>query len=371
MTATISAPLATVAPRAPGLLTESEWEEKYGIKFSEHPQCFTRLPREAYDDLPGINASLTKEVVDKTAAHAKALFDPDREKVDNANFLHGNLAHCQALEWDCYDERYVVLPEDAPKRPTERQLTPPKPGRNGVVNTATKAYEAWEEAQLREAWWLEFEQRFPNAATAERITAKDHEIGQRLANAILKHPALGPRFDRTDINRAGNEITLTWVDSLSGARLKARLDAVRFMGDHIWIGDVKTAQDAGPGQDHFGRAAANFGYIIQAAFYRDAVYFCKSAIARALGLDEINLLGLPIVYEWIAVEKAAPRPEFIGRYLLTEEQETLGRQLARKAIDAIVQAQVTGYWPGYDTAATPLQIPGYAYQKMLRQLEEA
>ncbi|MGA1024494.1 MAG: hypothetical protein ACO3S8_07425, partial [Aquiluna sp.] len=269
MTATISAPVASFPPRrAPGLLTEAEWEEKYGLKLSEHPQCFTRLPREAYDDLPGINASLAKEVVDKTAAHAKALFDPDREKVDNANFLHGNLAHCQALEWDCYDERYVVLPEDAPKRPTEKQLTPPKPGRNGVVNTATKAYAEWEEAQLREAWWLEFEQQFP---CQEKISATDHAIGLRLANSILKHPALGPRFDRTDINRAGNEITLTWIDSLSGARLKARLDAVRFMGDHIWIGDVKTAQDAGPGQDHFGRAAANFGYIIQAAFYRDAV----------------------------------------------------------------------------------------------------
>lgn len=357
--------------KAPGLLTESDWEEKYGLKLSEHPQCFTCLPREAYDDLPGINSSLIKELIDKTAAHAKALFDPDREKVDNANFLHGNLAHCQILEWECYDERYVVLPNDAPKRPTEKQLTPPKPGRNGVVNTATKAYEAWEEAKQREDWWLEFEHRFPNCCTAELITAKDHEIGLKLANAILKHPALGPRFDRTDINRAGNEITLTWIDSLSSARFKARLDAVRFMGDHIWIGDVKTAQDAGPGQDHFGRAAANFGYIIQAAFYRDAVYFCKTAIAQALGLNEISLLGLPIVYEWIAVEKACPRPEFIGRYLLTDEQESLGRQLARKAIDAIVQSQITNYWPGYDTAATPLQIPGYAYQKMLRQLEES
>jgi hypothetical protein len=88
MTATISAPVASFPPRrAPGLLAEAEWEEKYGVKFSEYPQCFTRLPREAYDDLPGINASLTKEVTDKTPAHAKALFDPDREKVDNATWL--------------------------------------------------------------------------------------------------------------------------------------------------------------------------------------------------------------------------------------------------------------------------------------------
>jgi hypothetical protein len=40
--------------------------------------------------------------------------------------------------------------------------------------------------------------------------------------------------------------------------------------------------------------------------------------------------------------------------------------MARRALERAVQAEASGWWPGYDSAATVLELPGYAYQKMER-----
>lgn len=359
---TVAAPIQTAST------PDQIWTQQYGIELSDRPQAFAGLSREAYDALPGWNASLLKVALTESPAHAWAAFlDPNREQEEErAQFLIGNLFHCRLLEPELFDSRYIALPEDAPKRPTAKQLEPPKPGRNGVVNTATKAYAAWEDAQLRKAWWDEFMASHPGAEDAQNVSAKDLALGDALANAVLAHPVLGPRFADTPQNRAGNELTLTWLDSLTGSRCKARLDAVRFLGDRLWIGDLKSAMDAGPGPDRFGRAATKFNYCLPGAWYLDGVYFCREAIEEVLGLPEGALIMVRREFEFIAVEKAHPRPEFIGRYTLTEEQAELGRGMARRSLELCVQAAASGWWPGYDSAARPLELPPYAYKQMER-----
>jgi hypothetical protein len=364
MTATLSAPIQTAST------PDEIWGRNWGHTLTDHPQAFAGLPREAYDALPGLNASLLKVALAKSPAHAWAAFlDPNKEQEEEqAQFLIGNLFHCRLLEPELFDSRYITLPEDAPKRPTAKQLEPPKPGRNGMVNTATKAYAAWEEAQARQAWWNEFMEAHPGAEDAQSVSAKDLALSDALANAVLGHPVLGPRFAGAR-NRVGNELTLTWVDTLTGARCKARLDVVRFLGDRLWIGDLKSAMDAGPGQDHFGRAAANFDYCLSAAWYLDGAYFCRAAIEELLGLPEGALILAGREFEFVAVEKTCPRPEFVGRYLLTEEQADIGRRMARRSLEICVQAEASGWWAGYDSAAQPLELPGYAWKRMERLAE--
>lgn len=390
MTATALTPVSTPAVVAPPVQTpdpalggeallspEAAWAATWGHALTGAPQVFSGLPREAYDELPGWNASLLKVVLSKTPAHAWAEFiNPDREITEDADqFLTGNLFHCRLLEPELFDQRYLVVPEDAPKRPTAKQLEKPRPGKGGAVNTETKAYQEWEEAARREDWWRSFEaaaaKRADGARAAQIVDSKDLQLGDALASAVLKHPVLGPRFADTPQNRAGNELTLTWIDPLTGARCKARLDAVRFLGDRLWIGDLKSAMDAGPGPDHFGRAAANFDYCLSAAWYRDAAQFCRAELEVLLGLPEGALILAPNGYEFefIATEKTHPRPEFVGRYLLSDEQAELGRRMARRALDQVVQSDASGWWPGYDSAAQPLELPGYAYQRMERLVE--
>jgi len=334
---------------------------------------FSGLPREAYDQLPGWNASLLKVTIGQTEAHAWSEFiNPDREISEDAGqFLIGNLFHCRLLEPELFDQRYLVLPADAPKRPTAKQLEGPKPRKDGTINKDTVAYANWQDAVARGGWWKTFLAEHPGAETAQSVSAKDLQLGDALAGAVLNHPVLAPRFADTPQNRAGNELTLTWCDTLTGARCKARLDAVRFLGDRLWIGDLKSAMDAGPGPDHFGKAAGNYDYCLSAAWYRDAAQTCRAGIEEALGLPEGALILAPNGYEFefIAVEKAHPRPEFIGRYVLSDEQAELGRRMARRALNMVVQAEASGWWPGYDSAAKPLELPGYAYQRTERLAE--
>ena len=376
------------------LSLERIWTQQYGLELTDCPQGFAGLSREAYDALPGWNASLLKVALSKSPAHAWAAFlDPNREQQEEqAQFLIGNLFHCRLLEPELFDQRYITLPEDAPKRPTAKQLEEPAPTAKALAawedakrrellcltdasvkkpttkqlqapKPTAKAITAWEEAKEREAWWKEFEQEIGQALA---VAAKDLALGDALANAVIAHPVLGPRFADTPQNRAGNELTLTWIDSLTGSRCKARLDAVRFLGDRLWIGDLKSAMDAGPGPDHFGRAAANFNYCLSAAWYLDAAYFCRAPIEELLGLPEGALIMVGREFEFIAVEKTHPRHEFVGRYILTEEQAELGRRMARRSLELCVQAEASGWWPGYDSAAQPLELPPYAWKQMER-----
>lgn len=360
MTATAPVKTATANP-------DAIWERRRALILGNHPQAFAGLPREAYDALPGLNASLLKVALSKSPAHAWAAFlDPNREREEEANqFLIGNLFHCRLLEPELFDQRYISFPEDAPKRPTAKQLEPPKT----TMNRATKAYAAWEEAQARKAWWDEFMKAHPGATDAQNVSAKDLALGDALADAVLSHPVLGPRFDNTPQNRAGNELTLTWKDPITNVRCKARLDAVRFLGDRLWIGDLKSALDAGPGPDHFGKAAANFNYCLSAAWYLDAAFYCRAAIEELFGLPEGALITVGREFEFIAVEKAHPRPEFVGRYILTEEQAAIGRQMARRSLEICMQAEASGWWAGYDSAAQPLELPPYAWRRMERLAE--
>ena len=364
----------TPTPAGEALLSpEAAWETAWGHSLTDAPQVFAGLPREAYDQLPGWNASLLKVVLTKTPAHAWGEFiNPDREITEDANqFLIGNLFHCRLLEPELFDQRYLVLPPDAPKRPTAKQVEPLRPRKDGTINTETVAYANWQDAQKREAWWKDFEAKHPSAGTAQTVSDKDLQLGNALASAVLAHPVLGSRFADTPRNRAGNELTLTWRDPLTGARCKARLDAVRFLGDRLWIGDPKSALDAGPGPDHFGRAAGNFNYCLSGAWYQFAAMLCREPLETLLDLPEGALITMPNGYEFefIAVEKAHPRPEFIGRHLLTEEQADLGWRMARRALAIVVQAEASGYWPGYSTAAQPLELSTYECQRMARLAE--
>ena len=378
MTATITALVQTPSPVPSGealLSPEAAWEVAWGHKLTGAPQVFSGLPREAYDALPGWNASLLKVALSKSPAHAWGEFiNPDREITEDADqFLIGNLFHCRLLEPELFDQRYLALPPDAPKRPTANQLEGPKPRKDGTYNTETIAYANWQDAMVRWEWWRAFEAEHPGADAAQNVSDKDLQLGDALAGAVLNHPVLAPRFADTPQNRAGNELTLTWIDTLTCTRCKGRLDAVRFLGDRLWIGDLKSAMDAGPGPDHFGRAAANFDYCLSAAWYRDAAQVCRAGIEEVLGLPEgaLILAANGYEFEFIAVEKAHPRPEFIGRYILSDEQAELGRRMARRALELVVQSEASGWWPGYDSAATVLELSGYAYQRMERLAEVA
>lgn len=350
-------------------MNETEWQQKWGINLIDSPQVFCKLPREAYDDLPGLNSSLIKEVVGGTLAHGyRKYIDPNRpiqEKKDT--FIQGNITHAMVLEWDEFDKRYSLGP-DLPPRPTKKQLE--EPAEFTKTGKPAKAHETWKEFKALEDKWREWEKDNPGV---EVVSQTDYDKGASCASALLLHPVLSHRYAKTEEHRMLNEITFTYIDPQTKRRIKARLDSIRIYEDHIWIGDIKTALDAGDGESHFGKSIANFDYIVQAAFYHDAVWYCRSAIEQIMGLADGALIFLPIVFEWVAIEKQMPLPEFIGRYCMTEEQLTDGRRLYRLAMNKTHNSYLIDYWPGYSVSAQPAILPGWykrAINDKIRRLEE-
>jgi hypothetical protein len=330
---------------------------------------FSGLPCEAYDQLPGINASLIKYVLLENEAHAwRKMRDPEREEEeDKGDFLVGNITHTVALEPELYNQRYLGLPADAPPRPTTKQLESPKARKDGTINTESKAYAAWQDAQERKKWWEQFEAENAHASTAQLVPPKLEQLGKACGQALLDHPVLGGYFSKQ--YRHLNELTLTYVDSFTRKRMKCRLDCLRLLTGQLWIGDLKTARTAAPGPDGFARDAGKLGYLLSATFYHDFTIHCREPLEKLLGLRNGDLIGINRRFEWIAIEKACPAHDFIGRHFLTEEQLEAARPAVQAGINRVIQAESSGYWPGYDSAAKPLELPGYAYQRMERLAE--
>lgn len=417
----------TITPATDKFLTEAQWTERWGVELTDDPQAFAELPREAYDQLPGYNYSLLKTVWSHCPFKAWLEFrdpnKPARERKDH--FLHGDLHHCHLLEPEKYSDRYVINSEDAPKRPTDAQLAkladvdidnlgiipsdmPKRPTQKQSEapqpkNEASTAYEKWLEVQKRAQRWAEWETENPGKQPAteedvaeltaisvaadfwarfdaentgkELISSKDAEFGMALANSVLNHPRFGPLFADAPENRRGNELTLTYIHPALGVRIKARIDALRLLASpylRLWIGDLKGTKDARPGAQGFGKEVANFGYLMQAAFYHDAVLHCRAAVEGILQLSEGALIAVPLEFEFIASEKVIPLPEFVSGHTISEathpREMALGRQAAHAALQQVVDCDASGYWPGYDVAAQPLEIPEWALRQMEARL---
>lgn len=168
------------------------------------------------------------------------------------------------------------------------------------------------------------------------ILAKEYDRAVDLAAAVMAHPDAAAVF-----SDGQPEVSAFWTDEEAGIQRRARFDWLRDVreGRRLIIGDLKTAVSSEP--DEFGRAAANYGYAIQAANYIDA------AIALDLDPDPAFL--------FVAVEKEPPYVVTVGQ--LDEESLAVGRYLLRKAIRLFAECTERDEWPGYATGVAELSLP--------------
>lgn len=345
-----SAPEAPAA--APGPASPEPEPAPAALELIDGPQVFMGLDRELYDGITAWNGSLLKIAVRRTPAHAWAAYrDPlAPARGDSAAFRIGSMTHEAILEPDRFAAEYVVLPEDAPKRPTERQLAEGADSKPG-----TKIRQAWEDAQARQQWWEQFDKQHQGA---EVVSAAEHAMVLQLRDAVIQHPGLQAAF-HPELQHL-NELTITWLDPVSGHRCKARIDALRITSQAIRVYELKSAADAGP--EPFGRSVVSYDYLLSAAFYADGVDHCRDAISAALGIDERALLGLPVVVEYVVAEKEYPF--LVARYELQQDQLEIGRALYEQGLQKVVAAEELGYWPGYDQGAVPLELPAWFQRRV-------
>lgn len=156
-----------------------------------------------------------------------------------------------------------------------------------------------------------------------------------MARAVRRHPTAGAIVRHPDrlVERA-----LVWLDPETGVTCRGRADIIV---PGVAVVDVKTADDASP--RGFGRAAATYGYPVQAAMYVDGWH---------------ALTGEHLPFLWIVVEKDPPH--LVAHYYATAVQITDGRDAYQRACTVYAACESASDWPGYDPEPQPLTMPGWA-----------
>lgn len=158
-----------------------------------------------------------------------------------------------------------------------------------------------------------------------------------IREAVWAHPQA-----RKLLEAAGEtELSVVWDDPATGVRCKMRADHIA----EKWstVVDVKTTRDAAP--DAFARAACQYGYFRQAAFYLDGLARSGRSYER---------------FAIIAVESEPPHGVIV--YQVRDEALVRGAAELKPLLARYARCEQRGEWKGYDEDIQWLDMPEWAYR---------
>jgi hypothetical protein len=260
------------------------------------------VPEEVYHATKGLISKSALDEVARSLAHYRYSVDAEPEPDTTATII-GRCFHTITLEPDLTDEKIVKLPDFGDMRSSKNRDT-------------------------RDAWLVsEGFGRTP-------LKPDDYATVVAMRDAVHRHPAA-----RKLMRRGESEVTALWTDPATGLRCKSRADRLVAM-DGVFV-DLKSANDASP--EMFARAAANFRYHVQDAFY-----------SRAFEENDIHIEN----FVFVVVEKEPPYA--VAVYQLDDTARRRGEQLYMREMRALAEAILSDRWPGYGDAVMPLALPKWA-----------
>lgn len=279
---------------------------------------FPDEPAEVYHvrNLGEANASGLTQML-RSPAHFKEWVEhPEADKTSPA-LEFGRAFHCATLEPDVFEARYVVVPGDAPRYPTDAQWN--AKGKRSPDSQAAVDY------------WLQWN---ADNGSRTRLSAADYDRARRMADSVRAHPVA-----RGLLVGGDRETTMRWIDEETGIPCRARPD-LRAEGEFTM--DLKSTRDAS--HEGFARSVAGFHYDLQQSFYLAA----EKALAK------------PVRYFiFLACESEAPY--VCQPYVLDPAAEQRGYALHRRAITKQAECLRTGRWPGYSEELSSLTLPAWAH----------
>lgn len=246
------------------------------------------------------------------------------EVIPTKPMLRGTLVHCAQLEAHALTDRYVVVPTDAPRRPTQAQWNAKK---SSPESTAAKE------------WWTAFTADFKGR---QIVSAEDFSVTQQQLMAIQANPILAELF-----SKGYGEASVFWIDEATGVYCKARPDWVHPINDRqVKLIDLKSTVDESP--IGFGRAAARMGY------HRQGVHYLRG-FEKATGLEVLDFV-------FVAVSSAAP--VLAVPYLMMDDIFSQGCEECSELAAVYAECVKTNRWVSYGDGYQLLDFPAYAKRDM-------
>lgn len=280
------------------------------------------MPAEEYHDHPAIGRSGLEDIAVNPKVYWNKHLNPLAKKQETTKPLaFGRAFHSFILEPEVFNGTYVILPEDAPRKPTKAQLKAKNPS----------------SATLEQIdWWQNYNRENENNIV---MTKSDHEELVKMAIQASLHPGA-----KSLLTKSGKpEVTVFWEDPETGVECKARYD---WLCDDGIIVDVKSCRSANPDKDaddNFVKDAYNHGYTMQAAWYMEGY-------RRAFGKE-------PLAFVFIPVEKT--EPYCVSSVMADELFLEIGNLKYRRNLNIYANCKKTGIWPGYPDTIVPLSVPAW------------
>lgn len=265
----------------------------------------------AYHAAPGISKSKLDDFAEASPLHYwDKHINPDKPVEERTEALIlGDAIHAAVGEPDTVSSRFVVIPDDAPKRPTKAQINAKSPSL---------------ESRGAISYWKAF-----NEENEGKIILKPSQMEIVLA---CRDSAWGDPEVAGLLYGAKFEQTYYATDPDTGALRKCRLDGDRVEEIGVIL-DIKSAEDAS--EDAFYGHALKYRYNVQDPWYSDTVDL-------ALGGKAVEQ------FAFIVLEKG--RPYATAIYYLGADEIAAGREKARADLRGIVHYTETygdQKWPSY------------------------
>lgn len=247
---------------------------------------------DAYAQIPAVNWSSLKWMGDSPKMFKHRRDNPEPRK---ASFVFGGAVHCDTLEPEKFAALYTINDD----------------------NRNSNAWKDWKAAHPGvEAF------KTPQMARVKRTSKAVRE--NRDADKILR---VGRR-----------EEPLVWTDPELGIRCKARIDHI----SPRCITELKTAHTVKPAA--FERAAFQFGYAAQCAFYHDGA----TVERRIDGKIRPHIIAVKTKDDHDVVT-----------FQLEPEVLEFGRAQYRRLLRRLAECMEADYWPGVAPGVQPLYLPPY------------
>lgn len=254
--------------------------------------------RADYDAHQGLNQSAAK-LLSVSPAHFRDYLDSPRK--ETAALRMGTLVHMATLEPELFHLQLMVIPEDAPKKPTEKQRNAKKP-----------------KAETLEAiaWWDNFNEQ----AKGKTLVDADEQ-----AAALKMGLALSAELKHWGVKPVATELALTCT--YDGIALKGQLDLISEDG---WIYDLKTFEKR-LSKYTVRSSVYKYGYAYQAAYY--CLLFKQVFGLRAKG------------FRMVCVEKGSPNAT--GVYEIGGELLAEGMVQVVQTFETYKACTAFNSWPAY------------------------
>lgn len=296
------------------------------------PGIYYGIPAEHYHALPYVSNSYLKKL-NKCPANAKS-----EDQEETKALLFGRAAHVMTLEGDdAFNSECIVLPEDAPKKPTDRQRFAKKPSPETLYACD---------------WW----DRFNLHANGKMVISRDdYDTLRGVRDSVRAHP-----FAKLLLAEGVSETTVIFDTKIGGQVIRCKCRPDRTPSPELMtLLDLKTAEDAG--YDPFLRQAIRLGYVTQSAFYIDGYNTVRHLPMKrnAAGTWELDKSAPERpemdAFAFIAVEKKHPfRCEV---YTVDMDLLKWGRGEYQRLLEIEARCRTTkapdgslGYWPNYVNA---------------------